>query len=310
MTTPRALIVGSGFLGRALADTLTDDGWNVALASRRPPRQGARYPSRTWLPLDATDRDACLRTAEGFAPDRTVLVHGPSDATWCARHPARARALHGAITANIALAAPGTRPLLISTDSVFDGTDRNPTEETPVRPVSGYGRAKANAEGALRTAARDGSVLRVSLVYGYEPPDTDKWLNFFSACAHRLARGRTVLAPTDQWTTPVHVDDVARVVGALLEPGVPPPHPLLHLGGPERVSRAAWAGTIADALGAPRSLVRAVPRAESRYASRPENTCLGSALLREVPAVRDRPPRGVEEVARVLAPLFPSGARP
>ncbi|GHD24938.1 NAD(P)-dependent oxidoreductase [Nocardiopsis kunsanensis] len=301
---PRALIVGSGFLGRALADTLAADGWGVALASRNSPRHWGRSRGQTWLPLDAVDREACLRTVEGFAPDRTVLVHGPSDVTWCERHPVRAWKLHGAITANIALAAPGTRPLLISTDSVFDGTDQHPTEATPVHPVSGYGRAKVNAERVLHTTARDGSVLRVSLVYGYEFPNTDKWLNFFSACAHRLVRGRTFLAPTDQWTTPVHVDDVARVAGALLEPGAPAPPPLLHLGGPERVSRAAWAGTIADAVGAPRSLLRAVPRAESRYASRPENTCLSSTFLRDVPALRDRPPRRVREVAWDLAPMF------
>ncbi|GAB3721642.1 SDR family oxidoreductase [Nocardiopsis oceani] len=310
MTTPRVLIVGSGFLGRALADTLAADGWCVALASRRPPRHWDRSRGRTWLPLDATDRDACLRTVEGFAPDRIVLVHGPSDVTWCERHPVRARELHGAITANIALAAPDSRPLLISTDSVFDGTDRCPVETTPVHPVSGYGRAKVNAERVLRTTARDGGVLRVSLVYGYEPPHTDKWLNFFSACAHSLVRGRTVLAPTDQWTTPVHVDDVARVTGALLDPGSPAPPPLLHLGGPERVSRAAWAGTIADAVGVSRSLLRAVPRAESRYASRPENTCLSSTSLHDVPALRDRSPRGVWEVARALAPMFSAEPHP
>lgn len=333
---PPVLIVGSGFVGSATARHLAARGHRAVLASRARP---AGVPAAGWTPLDATDPAACTDVLTRVGPDRIVLVHGPSDVTWCEAHPEQAAAAHTAATANITAAAaraaarrgapPGpARIVLISTDNVFDGSTWDNDETTATGAANAYGRAKLQAERVLLARAEDAVVLRVSLVYGHEPEDAGKWLNFFAACAHRLRRGEPVEAPLDQWTTPVHVDDVAAVVTALLaeragaarRTGPPdggrPAGPsaglpgLLHLGGPDRVTRADWAGIIADALGAPRSLVRPVPRAGGRYASRPRNTCLRSVLLDRTPATRDVRVRGVREAARALAPLFPPPAPP
>jgi dTDP-4-dehydrorhamnose reductase len=78
----------------------------------------------------------------------------------------------------------------------------------------------------------------------------------------------------------------------LRAPSVPP---LLHLGGPERISRAAWATIIADRLGVAPDLVVSEPRANGRYADRPANSCLSSRLLASHPstaAIRVRGVRG------------------
>jgi dTDP-4-dehydrorhamnose reductase len=140
-------------------------------------------------------------------------------------------------------------------------------------------------------------VLRASLVYGWEPEDSGKWLNFFAACAYRLRRGEPVTAPHDQWTTPILIDDLAALTEAVLGA-----HdlPLLHVGGPDRLSRAAWAGVIAARLGAPARLVTGVPRAGGRYADRPRNSCLASAVRHRHPATAGVPVRGVEAAARTL----------
>ncbi|MEE1752152.1 sugar nucleotide-binding protein [Streptomyces sp. SP18CS02] len=288
----RTLIVGSGFVGRAVAARLTDSGENAVLASRRPP-EAATAP---WIPLDAADAASCARAVDRVRPDRLVLVHGPSDVTWCEAHPERAAALHTAATAHLTAAAPGCRTVLISTDNVFDGSSPENDESTPTAPANAYGRAKLRAERIVRETA-DGTVLRVSLVYGWEPPHTTKWLNYFSACAHRLRRGEPVEAPDDQWTTPVLAADVAAVTAAVLAAGAPS---LLHLGGPDRISRAAWAEAVADGLGVPRSLVVRVPKALGRYASRPVNTCLTSDRLEDFLAARGLRVRGVAEGVRTL----------
>ncbi|MET9676316.1 sugar nucleotide-binding protein [Streptomyces sp. NPDC006482] len=301
------LVVGSGFVGTEIARRLAAGNRPVTLASRgRPTADPGAYGAR-WTALDATDPAACARVVATVAPRAVVLVHGPSDVTWCESHPEEAAAAHAAATANFA-AVPGLdRVVMISTDNVFDGASPHNVETTPVSPANAYGTAKRQAERLLLDrAASPATVLRVSLVYGHEPAGHEKWLNFFSACAHRLARGEPVEAPDDQWTTPVLVDDVAAVTSTLLRhPGALPP--LLHLGGPERVSRAEWARVIADALGAPRGLVTAVPRASGRYASRPENTCLSSTLLGSVPGMTETPLHDVRSAAEALAALFPRG---
>ncbi|MFI1522698.1 SDR family oxidoreductase [Kitasatospora cineracea] len=293
----RTLIVGSGFVGRAVATRLAATGDSPVLASRHP----LTAPPVPWTALDAADADSCARVVEQVRPDRLVLVHGPSDVTWCEANPGRAVALHTAAAANLTAAAPGCRTVLISTDNVFDGSSPANDENTPTAPANAYGRAKLRAERIIG-AVPGATVLRVSLIYGWEPAGAGKWLNFFSACAHGLRRGEPVEAPDDQWTTPVLVEDVAAVTAAVLAGEAPP---LLHLGGPDRISRAAWAEAVADGLRVPRSLVRRVPKAAGRYASRPTNTCLTSDRLDGFLAARGLRVRGVAEGVRALLEAAP-----
>ena len=286
----RTLIVGSGFVGRAVAARIAARGGSAVLASRRPP-SSAGAGAADWVRLDAADPAACARVLRSVAPDNLVLVHGPSDVSWCEADPERAAELHAGAAANLAAAAGGRRMLLVSTDNVFDGRSPENDEATPTAPANAYGRAKLRAEQVVREA-QDATVLRVSLVYGWEPEGTAKWLNFFAACAHRLRAGQPVAAPEDQWTTPVLVEDVAAVTAAALAPGAPE---LLHLGGPDRISRADWAEAIAAGIGAPRDLVVRGPRAAGRYASRPANTCLTSTRLDAFLARTGLRVRGVAE---------------
>ncbi|MBT2457621.1 sugar nucleotide-binding protein [Streptomyces sp. ISL-86] len=239
----RTLIIGSGFLGRAVATSVTNVGGSPILASRRPPQE----TTAPWIALDAADRDSCTRAIEGTHPDAIVLVHGPSDVTWCEDNPDRTTRVHTAAAINITTTAPGCRTVLISTDNVFNGRTWDNHEASAPDPTNAYGRAKLLAEEIIE-AAPAASILRVSLVYGWERDEPDsKWLNFFASCAHRLRQGEPVQAPQDQWSTPVLVDDFAAVTVASLSTKTPT---LLHLGGPQRISRADWAETIADGLGA------------------------------------------------------------
>ncbi|WP_399143333.1 sugar nucleotide-binding protein [Streptomyces sp. NBUA17] len=112
--------------------------------------------------------------------------------------------------------------------------------------------------------------------------------------AGRRDRGR----PHDQWTTPVLIDDVAEATRALVTTATAPK--LLHLGGPDRISRADWAAGIAAALGVPPERVVAEPRAHGRYAHRPESTCLSSELFATHPATAALRPRPVREATRLL----------
>ncbi|MFY1616275.1 SDR family oxidoreductase [Micromonospora sp. WMMD736] len=285
----RVLIVGSGFVGRALAAHLIAEGHGAVVASRHPVSPVVGDDPLPWLQLDVSDPAACAVAVRQAHAESVVLVHGPSDVTWCEAHPTRARDIHVAGARNMSVAAAGRRLVMISTDNVFDGTSHRYDEDSPTRPANAYGQAKLAAERVVREQP-SATILRVSLVYGQESPGA-KWLNFFAACTDRLRRGEPVAAPVDQWVTPVLVDDVARVTAAVASAPAPE---LLHLGGPERISRAEWATSIARRLGVPDDLVTPVPRADSRYASRPENSCLTSHLLPHHPATAHLTIRGVD----------------
>jgi dTDP-4-dehydrorhamnose reductase len=286
----RILIVGGGFIGAAVAASLRERGHTAVAASRR-----ADPPSPTRVRLDASLPDACRAAIDSVQPDGVVLVHGPSDVTWCEQNPEQAYRMHTAAAANLAGAA--RRTVLVSTDNVFAGTSPVNDESAPTRPANAYGRAKLAAEGELLARDPEAAVLRASLVYGWEPEGGGKWLNFFAACAHRLRRGERVEAPADLWNTPVLRDDVVRAVVALLQT---PTSGVLHLGGPDRVSRADWATVIADVLGCSERLIVPVPRSESRYACRPTNSCLTGTRLAEVPGFDAASVLGVRAGARLL----------
>jgi len=293
----RTLVVGSGFVGRALARHLTGSGDEAVLASRTPPAPHDDGAAPDWIRLDITEDGAFGRALERSRADTVVLVHGPSDVTWCEQHPEEAMHGHAEAAEQVVRAAGDRRVVFISTDNVFDGAAEAPDETVPPRPANAYGRAKLAAEGILAELP-DVTLLRVSLIYGWEPADTPKWLNFFAACVHRLRAGEQVTAPSDQWTTPVLIDDVVEVTTALTKAHAAPR--LLHLGGPDRISRADWAAVIAEQVGAPPGLVVAEPRANGRYAGRPASTCLSSGLLATHRATADLAPRPVREGSRLL----------
>jgi dTDP-4-dehydrorhamnose reductase len=298
----RTLIIGSGFIGQAVADRLADAGHEPVLAARHRPTGGsASGPDRAWTALDVTDPAACAAVLDRVGPDSLVLVHGPSDVTWCEANPDRAHRLHVAAAANIAAAADGRRVVFISTDNVFDGVAPFNDEDSEPRPGNAYGRAKLAAELVVRDIP-EATILRVSLVYGWEPSDGSNWLNFFASCVDQLRRGQSVAAPDDHWTTPVLIDDVAAVTAAVVGGSGPA---VLHLGGPDRLTRAQWAAAIADRLGVSPRLVVPTPRALGRYASRPVNACLSSRLLARQQSTAHLPVRGVRDGIDLLLDQAP-----
>lgn len=288
--TVLTMVVGSGYLGGRIGARTRALGDRAVLCSRRPPASTAG-----WRELDVRDPRACREAVRALAPDVLVVVHGPSDITWCEEHPEETMAAHGAGAANLAAAADGRPILLISTDNVFAGVRHSHAESDEAVPVNAYGRAKLAGE---RTLLDTGAALalRVSLVYGWDPDGHRP--NYFTTCVRRLRAGHPVEAPADHWNTPVLVDDVAAWSAALLRAGRTG---LLHLGGPERLSRYEWAGRIAKGLGLDDATIRPVGKAGSAYACRPDNACLYSERADGLPELSGLRPVDVDEGARRLA---------
>ncbi|GAA4640500.1 SDR family oxidoreductase [Actinoallomurus vinaceus] len=288
------MVVGSGYLGGRIGARIRELGGRAVLCSRRPPTARSST-GMDWRELDVRDPRACQDAVRAVAPDAVIAVHGPSDITWCERHPEEAMAAHGAGSANLAAAVGRLPVLLISTDNVFAGTRHSYSESDEVAPANAYGRAKLAAERALLETGR-ALVLRVSLVYGWDPDGHRP--NYFTTCVRRLRAGLPVEAPADHWNTPVLVDDVAAWSTELLRTrrtGV------LHLAGPERLSRYAWAGRIARGLGLDAGLVRPVDKAGTAYACRPRNACLHSEQASGLPELAGLWPLDVDEGTRRLA---------
>ncbi len=170
-----------------------------------------------------------------------------------------------------AAAAVGARLVHLSTDLVFDGCKGTPYVESDApAPLTGYGRAKAEAEVRVVAAHPRALLVRTSLLYGGPQPSK-----------HELAaRDPEGTFYVDELRSPVQVGDLAA---ALLELAALDMAGPLHVAGADAVSRAEFAELVSGAL------VRSAPAPETR----PLDCRLDSSRAQKM--IRTRL-RGVREV--------------
>jgi dTDP-4-dehydrorhamnose reductase len=161
----------------------------------------------------------------------------------------------GARNVALAAAAMGARLVHLSTDVVFAGDAGRPYVEADApRPVTDYGRAKAEAEAAVGLAHPGAAIVRTSLIYGGPSPSPHE-----RAVLAAVDGASGMAFFTDEIRCPVHVSDLA---GAVLElAGIPYAGPL-HVAGGDAVSRHELATLVAAAGGRDPELVQGTRSAD------------------------------------------------
>jgi dTDP-4-dehydrorhamnose reductase len=286
----RVLLTGaSGFLGSALHGELIARGHEVS--GSRPP--GA--PRR----IDLASPGAGARLVEETAPDALLHAAAMADIGPCAADPALAQRVNADAPAELAAACAlrRLRMLHVSTDQVFDGRHGAWREEDEPAPRHDYGASKLAGERGVLAACPDAMVVRLALLTGAAPEGRR---SSSSSLLQTLARGGRPQLFRDEWRTPLAVLDAARALVDLLEretcwqgaSGAPLPGcsgRLLHLGGPERLSRLELGRRIAEVAGFAPDLCLASTRAEAGQVERPADLSLDSrrcvALLGWTPRV-------------------------
>lgn len=286
------LITGaSGQLGGYLLRELARQGVPAVAWSGTSRGERFGFPLR---PVNLADVDAVTRA---FVESRATAIMHAGAVTRLAdavRDPERARAVNAGGTATLArlAAGAGVRLILVSTDLVFDGHKGSYREEDPPAPLSVYGRSKHEAEQeALAHAGH--LVVRVSLLFG---PTVTGRPSFFDEQVQALQQARPIRLFADEWRTPLSYSRAAQALLALVssdETGI------LHLGGPERLSRLEMGERVADFLRCDRSSIIAamrdsVPGPEPR----PRDTSLDSSRWRK--RFPSQPWPGFEESLREM----------
>lgn len=253
------MLGGSGFLGAhvlsaALAASTADARRNAAEAEDsepvlsagrvKPPESSAergapagRAPRKAdWCPLDALHPGAARALCQRLDPARVIVCTALSTIPECEAYPGLARALNVDFSREVAsaCAASGARFLLVSTDLVF-GAVPPPSggfdESAKPAPLSHYGRTKAEGEEAVLAAHARGLVVRLPLLFG---DSGGRGLGATDRVLQAVLRGESPAMFVDEWRTPL---DVATASEALVELAHGEHCGILHLAGPERVSR-------------------------------------------------------------------------
>ncbi len=221
---PMLVTGGSGYLGDWVV-RLAKTRWQVTATSFS---RSSRQTGVTWRQLDVRDADAVSALVDDLRP--AVVVHT------AAANPGSDPDYGGVNvrgTRHVAQAAArvGARLVHLSTDVIFDGGDAPYVESDAPRPITAYGRSKAQAEAEVRASGADAVMVRTSLIYGWRPrlDRQTRWV------LDGLRNGEPPHLFTDEFRCPIWVESLAA---ALLELAERPPIPtVLNVAGAQRLSR-------------------------------------------------------------------------
>lgn len=228
---------GSGTLGGPLTIQAEARGCQVvATYLSNPDRIRAGLP----VQLDLRHRDALCDVVQTFEPD--VIIHAAITERSGGDYDAAIR-LSAQHVGEIA-AERGARLIALSTDLVFDGAGTIYTEESPPHPAPAnvrYGAAKIDYEQVLVAIYPAALIVRTSLIYDFDPANAQvAWM------VNAIARGDPVTLYTDQFRCPIWARNLADALLELAETDVTG---LLHVVGPDLISRHELGVALLDALG-------------------------------------------------------------
>jgi nucleoside-diphosphate-sugar epimerase len=205
---------GAGYIGSVLVPTLLHGGHDVTVVDsfmygQTPLLDVCHDPRLTIIRGEARDRELMKRAIDGknVIIPLAALVGAPL----CAKDPDEACAVNfGAVELLLQLRDPEQRVIYPNTNSGYGlGQGENfCTEDTPLNPISVYGRTKCQAEQAVLSAGNS-ITFRLAIVFGVSPRmRLDLLVNDFTYRA--VNDGFVVLFEAHFMRNYVHVRDVGR----------------------------------------------------------------------------------------------------
>lgn len=164
---------GAGYIGTVLAPMLLQEGHQVTIYDNymygaEPLFGCCGHPRLTLVKGDVRNADALAKAIQGhnWVVHLAAIVGYPA----CAADPLRANSVNVDGTRNVVRAmSKGQRLLYASTGSTYGKVEGTATEETPIAPLTLYGRNKRDAEDVLKQSSLDYVILRFATVFGASP---------------------------------------------------------------------------------------------------------------------------------------------
>ncbi len=263
------LVTGAnGLLGSAISRDLENAGEKVVRLVRCVHTAQHAELSRT-VACDLRDHREVVRQLKSLQIDSVVHCAAITDLLYCEQHPAVAHEVHVVATELLTDVFHDTRFLYISTDSVFDGLAGSYDEDAAPNPLNSYAKTKLEGERSVRRLY-DGLVIRTNL-YDIRPTGGKSLAEW---AYRKLVAAEQINGFTNVVFNPLHVSQIAHIVRLLLA-DMKAVRGLVHLGSDINLSKYDFILRLAESLGLPRDLIRAVELHKLRdEVIRPLNTSL------------------------------------
>ncbi len=205
--------------------------------------------------IDLSDAEATMALLKNNRYDLVINCAGASDVDRCEVDHYFAMRNNILVSANIAASAweSGFRLIHVSSDYVFDGEHGPHLENESANPINFYGLSKLRAEEAVAASRANACVVRVCALYSVENAAPR---NLLRGITERLSSRNTYHAADDLFNNPTEVSDLAAAIWKLAQVDDLPR--VLHLAGPDHLSRYDFAVRVADKWGYDKSLVERI----------------------------------------------------
>ncbi|MDB5281547.1 MAG: dTDP-4-dehydrorhamnose reductase [Bacteroidota bacterium] len=243
----KLLITGaSGFLGYHLLRVAAKD-WEVYGFGNT---HNIDFGDAVVLQCDITNYIALGDYFEDIEPDAVIHAAAIADGAFCQNNKAKSYEVNVEATRNLAgICCDLQIPFAFtSTDLVFDGKKGMYTEEDVKNPLSVYGEHKSIAEEETIKIYPGASVFRLPLMFGHLEASYNSYFHKFLM---QLKRGEKANLFSDEYRSITGAKSISKGILNLLEKGAG----VVHLGGPERLSRYEFGLKVAEMFNLPVELL-------------------------------------------------------
>jgi UDP-glucose 4-epimerase len=242
-----------GFIGRAVAERLSEEGMSVTALHRREPADTPRRPMEISI-SDLLDRDRIRSIVGAGQFDAVCHLAGLTNGRESVQYPLRyfdvnlggvVGLLQACLEARYA-SDPPLRVVYASSHAVYGNPDIDHPirEDEPTRPINAYGASKLAAEQAITFESRTGRLAAISLrcfnVAGAVAGRGDRDRSRVIPMALAVAAGEAAAFPLNGDGSAVrefvHVADVADAFALAVAAAQPGAHTVMNIGGGSAIS--------------------------------------------------------------------------
>lgn len=270
MSKRKLFVTGaSGFLGYHLLHVAQKE-WEVYGLTHT---QSIATSSATLVNCDIRNYIELGNYIDDIEPDVIIHAAAISDANYCQQNKELSYAVNVEAAMNIAgIAADYNIPFAFtSTDLVFDGKQGMYKEEDDKNPLSVYGEQKSEAEDEIRSIYPSATIFRLPLMIGAPEASRSNYLKNF---LQQISEGQKATLFYDEYRSACGAKSIAQGMLTLLGNNSDLP-PVVHIAGPERLSRYDIGLAIAKAFGLSETMLQSMSQKDLQMAApRPADVSL------------------------------------
>ncbi len=205
---PKTAIIGAtGFLGSRFFNAYREKYPDCVGTARAKDILGLGY-----LDLSAPDISGLMLRKKGHSDALIIAAMPKIDQCEEEKELTRRVNVDGTLELLRQLKREGIKPIFFSSDYVFDGASGGYSDDSPTRPITEYGRQKAEVERKIPgICGRDHLIVRIGKVFSLTRGDN----SLFDEMARLLSSGGEVKAAFDQVFNPILASDVVNIVSRL-----------------------------------------------------------------------------------------------